>query len=345
MLHTTSQANGERLALISLPTPFEPMDRLSRHLGGPRIWAKRDDCTTLGGGGNKSRKLEFLTAEALRDKADTVITAGAIQSNHCRQTAAASARLGMKCIVVLTDSVGGRTEAYRESGNALLSSLFGAEVRHFPDGTDVTVVMAEIADEVSKAGGTPYLVPIGGSNAVGASAYAYAIREMQEQADQIGASIGSIVLATGSCGTHAGLLAGVIAEASAISVQGVSVSKPAAELHPRVLALTADTLSAIGSSLTPDPATVKIDDRFVGQGYGLPTEEMREAVTLFARTEGILLDPVYSGKAAAGLIQLIREGSLGYGGDVLFWHTGGSVGLFAYDDVFNLATLTASASA
>ena len=339
MPHPISSAAAERLALVSLPTPFEPLDRLSRQLGGPRIWAKRDDCTTLGGGGNKSRKLEYLMADALRCNADTVITAGAIQSNHCRQTAAAAARLGMNCILVLTDSVAGRTKAYHEGGNALLSLLFGAEIRNYPNGTDSAVEMNGIADEVRKRGGTPYIVPVGGSNALGAASYAYAVREIQAQAEVESAAIDSIVVATGSGGTQAGLLAGTIAEAPAISVHGVSVSKTAADLHPRLTALTTETLREIGSTLTLISGDVKVDDRFTGAGYGQPTREMQEAVTLVARTEGILLDPVYSGKAMAGLIQLLREGAVGTNGDVVFWHTGGSVGLFAYDDVFNLAAL------
>lgn len=339
MRNQLNRYGSQAVSLISLPTPLEPMLRLSERLGGPRIWIKRDDCTTLGGGGNKSRKLEFLMAAALKEGADVVITTGALQSNHCRQTAAAAARLGLGCVLVLIESVSGRSASYNASGNVLLSGLFGAELRRFPAGTDGLSVMNEAADELRSRGLRPYVVPMGGSNAVGAAAYAHAINELQTQTADANARIGSIVVATGSCGTHAGLLCGTIMNNLDVTVQGMSITKLEPELSPLVHALTIETLKEFGASPDVPEGSVRIDDRFIGEGYGQPTESMIDAVKLVARCEGLLLDPVYSGKAMAGLIRLVRDGAFERDADVVFWHTGGSVGLFAYDDVFNLDAL------
>lgn len=328
--------------LISLPTPFEPLSHLSRLLGGPRIWMKRDDCTTLGGGGNKSRKLELLMAAAIEEGADTVITTGALQSNHCRQTAAAAAKLDLECILILVESVEGRAVSYNTGGNVLLSHLFGADVRRFPDGTDGAAAMSEVAEQLRSRGKHPYIIPLGGSNALGSAAYAHAIDEIKTQATAVHADIDTIIVATGSGGTHAGLLAGIAMNNSSMTVQGISVAKPAADISPLLHSLTIDTLKELKSAARPASDVVKIDDRFIGDGYGQPTDEMLEAVTLLARCEGLLLDPVYSGKAMAGLIQLVREQAFDKASDILFWHTGGSVGLFAYDDIFSLPALERS---
>lgn len=320
---------AQKVSLATLPTPLEPLPALTRALGGPEIWVKRDDCTGLAGGGNKARKLEYLMAEAVSLGADTIVTAGGIQSNHARQTAAAAARLGLRCILALTDSVPGRSPAYHSGANLLLDRLFGADIRFFAGDADADAVMAEIAAACLAEGGRPYVIPIGGSNAVGARAYVDAAAEVLEQGRALGVSFDHVVVTTGSGGTHAGLALG-FADAD-LSVLGISVSRARAAAMERVTDLVEKTAKSFSLDGRPE---ILIDDRFVGPGYGLPTEAMVEAVGLVARTEGLLLDPVYTGKAMAGLIGHIREGRFGRGDGILFWHTGGSLALFAYDDVF-----------
>ncbi|MBF9233167.1 D-cysteine desulfhydrase family protein [Microvirga alba] len=327
---STSEA-PQKVPLASLPTPLEPLTALTRVLGGPEIWVKRDDGTGLAGGGNKARKLEYLMAEALALGADTIVTAGGIQSNHARQTAAAAARLGLRCILVLTDSVPDRSSAYHKSANLLLDRLFGADIRFLDGSADPDAAMADIAARCEAEGRCPYVIPVGGSNAVGARAYVDAAAEVLDQAAALGVRFSHVVLATGSGGTHAGLVVGFAAREVDLPVLGVSVSRKREEAIHRVRGLVEKTAAVVGSEGFSD---ILIDDRFVGPGYGMPTEAMAEAVRLVARTEGLLLDPVYTGKAMAGLIALIREGTFRPDDRVLFWHTGGSVALFAYDEVF-----------
>lgn len=320
-----------KVPLAHLPTPLEPLPALSRALGGPEIWVKRDDCTGLAGGGNKARKLEYLMAEAVARKADRIVTAGGIQSNHARQTAAAAARLGLRCTLVLTDSVPGRGAAYHGSANLLLDRLFGADIRFYEGSADPDAAMAEVAASHAALGERPYVIPVGGSNAVGARAYVDAAAEAVDQATRLGQSFSHVVLATGSGGTHAGLALGLAVCDAAVPVVGISVSRARDAATERVRMLVKSTAALIGVEHDPE---ILVDDRFVGPGYGQPTETMREAVDLAARTEGLLLDPVYTGKAMAGLISLVREGRFTQGDRVLFWHTGGSIALFAYDEVF-----------
>lgn len=322
-----------RLAL--LPTPFEQLPRLSQALGqngkGPSIWMKRDDCTGFAGGGNKVRKLEYLVAEALKQGADTLVTMGAIQSNHARQTAAAAARNGLACVLLLTDSVANRSESYRTNGNWLLDRIFGAEIRLFPAGGDA------IADEavagLKAQGKRPYFIPVGGSNALGSLAYRDALLELAGQAKAEGVGIDHIVVPTGSGGTHAGILAGVEDAVLGCRVRGVSVSRAADQAGAIVSGLVNDIYALEGRQRGQQVA-LEIDDSQVGPGYGQPTPAMIEAVELVARTEGILLDPVYTGKAMAGLIALVRSGAIGPDETVVFWHTGGAPGLYAYPEVF-----------
>jgi D-cysteine desulfhydrase family pyridoxal phosphate-dependent enzyme len=321
-----------RIKLAHLPTPLERLTALSASLGGPEIWVKRDDCTGLASGGNKARKLEYLMHDALAEGADTIITAGGIQSNHARQTAAAAARLNLRCILVLTDSVPGRSNTYHRGGNVLLDHLFGADIRTVGGDVDPLEAMSDIADICSRAGGKPYCIPVGGSNAVGARAYVDAAGEMLDQAKLAGVGFSHVVLPTGSGGTHAGLVAGLAMRDSPIEVIGISVSRMREEAARRVSDLTRDTFSLLGIK-RPLPE-ICIDDRFVGEAYGIPTSAMTEAVRKVARSEGLLLDPVYTGKAMAGLMALVAEGRLTKADRVLFWHTGGSVALFAYGDVF-----------
>ena len=321
-----------RIKLAHLPTPLERLASLSASLGGPEIWVKRDDCTGLASGGNKARKLEHLMHDALAKGADTIITAGGIQSNHARQTAAAAARLNLRCILVLTDSVPGRSHVYHHGGNVLLDRLFGAEIRLVEGDVDPLDAMSEIARQCSGAGGKPYCIPVGGSNAIGARGYVEAAGEMLDQSKLAGMVFSHIVLPTGSGGTHAGLIAGLAMRDARVDVIGISVSRLRQEAVQRVSDLTRDTFSLLGID-RPVPE-IWIDDRFVGEAYGIPTAAMAEAVRRVARTEGLLLDPVYTGKAMAGLMALVAEGRLTKADRVLFWHTGGSVALFAYEDVF-----------
>lgn len=330
-------ARFPRIRLVHAPTPLEPMKRLSEALGGPNLWIKRDDCTGLATGGNKTRKLEFLMADALAQKADTVITQGATQSNHARQTAAAAAKLGLACEILLEDRTGYAHDDYRRSGNVLLDRLFGASVAHFPGGTDMDAAMARRADELRAQGRRPYVIPGGGSNAVGALGYAACALELAEQANAIDLPIDCVVHATGSSGTQAGLVAGFEGSRSGIPVLGIGVRAARAPQEEKVYALACATADLLGVAGAVSRASVVANCDYVGAGYGVPTPGMIEAVTMVARTEGIALDPVYSGKGMAGLIDLIRKGHFKRGQNVVFVHTGGAVGLFGYLHAFGPA--------
>ncbi len=322
----------ERVRLVQSPTPLELLPRLSDHLGGPRIYVKRDDCTGFAAGGNKGRKLEFLMADAAKAGADTVITAGALQTNHGRQTAAAAAKLGLKCILVLTDSVANRSPAYHASGNLLLDRLTGAEIRRVPAGTDAEAEMAKTADELRRAGRVPYVIPVGGSSPIGSLGYAVAGEEIAQQAKALGIRPAAVVHATGSCGTQVGLLLGLAS--AGIPVTGVCVSRPKDDQEARVKALLARTVTELQLDARLATLAVEADDRFIGPGYGQPSPGMVEAVRLAAECEGLFLDPVYTGKGFAGLVQRIREGRYRKDEAVAFVHTGGLPGLFVYDEAF-----------
>ena len=321
-----------RVQLGHLPTPLEHLPRLGKHLGGPDIWVKRDDCTGLATGGNKTRKLEFSMAEAIEQGADTIVTVGAVQSNHVRQTAAAACKLGLRCEVLLEHRVKNPSVNYANSGNVLLDRVFGANLREYPGGTDFDTAMQDVAEEVQSNGGKPYLVPGGASNTVGALGYVNCAIELLEQADAIGLSIDHIVTATGSAGTQAGLVTGLKALQRDIPLLGIGVNAPQDAQEEKVYQLACATAEVIGK-----PGIIARDDvaancNYVGEGYGVPTDEMNEAVLLLARLEGLLFDPVYSGKALAGMIDLIRRGEFGDAENIVFLHTGGAVALFAYSD-------------
>jgi L-cysteate sulfo-lyase len=306
------------------------MERLSAVLGGPKLWIKRDDCTGLGSGGNKTRKLEYLMGEALAQGADTIVTQGAVQTNHGRQTAAAAARLGLRCIILLEHRVETNDTDYLSNGNVLLDELFGAELRHFPGGGDMNAALEPVGEEIRAAGGKPYLIPGGGSNTTGALGYVGCAQELLWQANERSLRIDHVVHATGSAGTQAGLVTGLEASNSGIPVLGIGVRAPKAKQEDNVHKLAEATADKVGmkGGIARDRIVANCD--YVGGGYGVPTESMVEAVRLFARQEGILLDPVYSGKGAAGLIDLIRKGFFARADNVVFVHTGGSAGLFAY---------------
>ncbi|MFO1079576.1 MAG: D-cysteine desulfhydrase [Reyranellaceae bacterium] len=323
-----------RVRLAHLPTPLEPLTRLSERLGGPRLWIKRDDCTGLATGGNKTRKLEYLVADALAQGADTLITVGALQSNHARQTAAAATRLGLKCVLVLEERQTQPTEVYRHNGNLLLDRLLGATLKRVPRDTPLVDAAERAAEEVRRAGGRPYVMPAGGSTPVGALGYVGCALELLQQANDQGLRIDHVVHATGSSGTQAGLLAGFEGARSGVKVLGVTVGRPKASQEHNVAQLLDRTWAHLGLAGEAPHDAVAADDSYVGEAYGVPTPGMIEAVRLLAETEGVLLDPVYSGKAMAGLIDLVRRGRFGRDETVVFIHTGGQAGLFAYEPVF-----------
>jgi D-cysteine desulfhydrase family pyridoxal phosphate-dependent enzyme len=309
-----------RLRFAYLPTPIEALPRLSDALGGPGLWIKRDDQTGLAFGGNKTRKLEFLVAEARDQGAKTLITGGALQSNHCRQTAAAAARFGFKCILVLT-----RDEPERPSANLLLDELFGAEIVYVADRKDRDRILQETFDRAAKDGMKPYLVPYGGSNPTGALGYAFAMQELIEQ----NVHADWIVFATSSGGTHAGLLLGRRVFGYKGKVLGISVDESEGWLKEHVSELASLASERLGKRIEFTPADVLANARYCSAGYGVLTEQEREAIRSFAGYEGILLDPVYTGRAAAGMIDLIRRGFFKKDETVLFLHTGGQPALFA----------------
>ncbi len=323
-----------RVRLCHAPTPLEPMPRLSEALGGPTLWVKRDDCTGLATGGNKTRKLDFLMGEALARGADCVVTQGAVQSNHARQTAAAAARLGLDCVVLLERRVPDTGDDYERTGNVFLDQMFGAEVRFCAAGGDMNAAAEAIGEELAAAGRKPYVIPGGGSNPTGALGYVSCAMEMLQQANDMGLRIDHVVHATGSAGTQAGLVVGFAGTNSGIPVLGISVRQPREKQEQAVHALAERTAEHAGVAGGIARDAVVADGGYVGPGYGQPTPEMVEAIRLLARTEGLLLDPVYSGKGMAGLIGLIRAGRFTAGENVVFVHTGGAVALFAYEGLF-----------
>jgi L-cysteate sulfo-lyase len=326
-----------RVALAHLPTRLEFLPRLTEQLGGPEIWVKRDDCTGLATGGNKTRKLEFSMGEALELGADTVITVGAVQSNHVRQTAAAAARLGMRCEVLLEHRVAKPSDLYLNSGNVLLDRIFGANLREYPKGTDFDAEMNDIAGEVRASGGTPYIIPGGASNPVGALGYVGCAEELLQQCEEQDVAFDHVVLASGSAGTHAGMVVGLRASGSDIPILGVGVSIPRDEQEEKVFKLARETADYIDRPGCVAREDIVADCNYIGPGYGEPTAGMNEAVLMLARTEGLLFDPVYSGKALAGMIDYIRQGRFTADQKIVFLHTGGIAGLFAYADTLDIA--------
>jgi D-cysteine desulfhydrase family pyridoxal phosphate-dependent enzyme len=313
-----------RVRLAQLPTPIEELPRLSRALGGPRILAKRDDLTGLAGGGNKTRKLEFSLGEALRQEADTLVTLGAVQSNHARQTAAAAARCGLRCVLVLS---GGPPRA--ENGNLLLDRLLGAEVVFAGARTREEVAAEAVAAERA-AGRRPFLIPVGASDEIGAVGYVAAAEELAAQLEAQRLRVDRIVFASSSFGTQAGLCLGVKALGLGAQIAGVAIDAPRAEVQAQVAALAGRTARRLGLDVAIDPGAVIAFDGYLGGGYAVLGDAEREAIALVARQEGLLLDPVYTGRAMAGLVDLVRKKAFGAGETILFWHTGGTPALHAY---------------
>ena len=325
-------ARFPRIRFAHLPTPLEPLPRLSETLGGPEIWIKRDDCTGLSTGGNKTRKLEFLMAAAIAEGAEVVMTQGATQSNHARQTAAAAARLGLKCHLLLENRTGSNDPGYLTSGNVLLDRLHGASFEHRAGGGDMNAEMEKVADTWRQDGRKVYTIPGGGSNTVGALGYVDCALELIGQLNRMDLAIDHLVTATGSSGTQGGLVAGLRILNASFPVLGIGVRAPKAQQEANVLKLAAATAEMLGHPGVVRPQDVVADCDYVGEGYGIPAESTLEAITMLAELEGILLDPVYSGKGMAGLIGQIRQGRFKKGQRVVFLHTGGSVALFGYQE-------------
>ncbi len=328
-------ARFPRVRLFPTPTPLEKMENLTRHLGGPQIWIKRDDCTVVATGGNKVRKLEFLAGDAQACGADHLITQGAVQSNHVRQTIAVANRLGMKCSVLLEHRVETNDPNYVGSGNVLLDKLMGASIEYRQSGLDMNAEAERKSEELRAAGAKPYVIPGGGSNRVGALGYVSCAQELMQQADEMGLKIDRVVHATGSAGTQAGLVVGLVGINAGVRVLGIGVRAPKDRQEANVHKLAQEVAEYVGVHGGIPRQAVEANCDYVGAGYGQPTDGMYEAVSLVARLEGILLDPVYSGKGMAGLIDLIRKGKIGSNETVVFLHTGGAVGLFGYNSFFD----------
>ena len=315
-----------RYSLGFFPTNLHPLPNLSARLGGPALWVKRDDQTGLATGGNKTRKLEFLVGDALAQDADTLVTVGAPQSNHARQTAAAAARAGLKSALVLRGAA-----PARRTGNILLDDLIGAEVFWAGD-RNVSDVMLEVADALRARGQKPYLIPLGGSNPIGATGYALAMQELVEQSQTLDVAFDAIVFATSSGGTQSGLTVGARGTGFNGRILGISVDHPARDLVSELIELANATADHVGLLATFAADDFEVNDQYLGGGYAVMGEPEREAIRLTAQAEGLLVDPVYTGRAMAGLIDLIRQGEFTSGQQVLFWHTGGTPALFAYTD-------------
>ena len=316
-----------RFRLAQLPTPIERLDRLSGELGGPDLLIKRDDLTGLALGGNKARKLEFLVGQALEQGADTLVTAGAAQSNHCRQTAAAAAKAGLKCELILNSQ-----KPILQNGNLLLDELLGAKC-HWIERPQFPVKLSELPEQLRAQGRKPYVIGIGGSNGVGATGYVLAMIELEGQLRTIQHRLDHIVFASSSGGTQAGMVLGAQLAGFGGQLHGVSVDKDNLEreaYEEEVAQIANECAQYIGSDIRLTKQHIKVVYGYTGEGYGVVSNLEREAIRLMARNEGVILDPVYTGRAFGGLIDLIRKGAFKRGESVLFWHTGGAPALFAY---------------
>lgn len=314
-------------------TPLEFLPRFTEAVGGPRVYIKRDDLLGLTSGGNKTRKLEFLVADALAQGADTLITCGAVQSNHCRLTLSAAVKEGMKCRLVLEERV---PDSYspEASGNNFLFQLLGVEkITVVPAGSDMMAAMNSVAEDLKAEGRKGYVIPGGGSNAIGATGYVACAQEIQDQLFEMGVEIHRLCVASGSAGTHAGLLTGFIGCNMNIPVVGIGVSRDPQDQDPLVHKLAMETAKRLGIRQEIEREPVVTFGDYWRPKYSVPNAKMVEAVNLMAKTEGILLDPVYTGKAVAGLIDLCRKGYFRKDENVLYVHTGGSPALYAYRKV------------
>ena len=318
-------------------TPLERAHKLELFLGkkSPKIYIKRDDMLGLTGGGNKTRKLEFLMADAIEKKATAIITCGAIQSNHCRLTLAAAIRENCECHLVLEERIP-NTFDQEASGNNFLFQLLGATSTTLAKkGENTQAIMKKMADELTKQGKTPYIIPGGGSNEIGSLGYVNCFYEIKNQIKTLAINPSTIICTSGSSGTHAGLVTGIKITKTPIKCLGISVMRSKIEQTELVRSLASKTARLLQANTNINHEDVLIDDNYIGNGYSMPTPEMIEAVTILAQTEGILLDPVYTGKALAGMIDLIRKNSISSDETIIFIHTGGSPALYAYQKDFH----------
>jgi D-cysteine desulfhydrase len=324
------------------PTPLEHLPQLSAHLGGPQIWVKRDDQLGLAQGGNKTRKLEFLIADALAQGADTLVTVGGVQSNHCRLSLAAARREGLDCHLIVEEDLGPEgtglgpagSNPPEFTGNFLLFDLLGADsVTVLGNGADLLGEAESLAESLRSEGKNPYVIPVGGSNPIGALGYVDCAQEMLNQFASARLESTTIITPSGSAGMQAGLIVGLQAAGSSTAVVGINVSRAREDQETKINGLVGSAAELLGLSPAARKHTVGLGD-YYGIGYALPTAGMVEAVRLFARTEGILLDPVYTGKAAAGLIDLVRQGRFSAEENVVFIHSGGVPGLYARAQAF-----------
>ena len=333
-----SHDHYSRLRFARTPTPLEPMPNLTKLLGGPNLYVKRDDLTGLAFGGNKVRQLEYWFGDIAEKGADTVITTGATQSNHARVTAAMASKLGLKCEVQHEKRVPDRDEAYYESGNVLLLKLMGARLHDYPVGEDehgADAALEEIADRVRSEGGEPYVIPLAPVHPpLGALGYVDMIDELLEQAQEQDLRIDAIVTPTGSASTHGGILVGLRSRGNGIPVYGICVRRGAGAQRERVLDRARAAAGLLGRQDLIEEDDIIVDDTYLGPGYGLPDERLMEGIRLAAGCEALIVDPVYSGKTFGGLIGLVREGAFGKEENVVFVHTGGTPALFAYTGMF-----------
>lgn len=339
-----------RVELSHLPTHLDHLSNLSKKLQGPKIWAKRDDCTGLAMGGNKARQLEFYIGDAISKGADTLLTTGAVQSNHVRMTIAAARKLGLEVEVQLENRVEGRQDEYYSSGNPFLMKMMGAKIHYYPVGEDeegADRVLHQRADEIRASGGHPYVIPLSGNHIpYGSLGYVKCAEELLLQLMHASLKIDAIVIPSGSATTHAGLLAGLKTLGSEIPVYGFCVRRDQASQAERVLAKACQVAEMIDNPGVVAKKDVWLDDRMLRPGYGQLNNDLLEALHLTAQCEGMLLDPTYNGKSMAGLIHLVRSGHFKPGQNVVFLHTGGTPSLFGYPEILEdeekLATLQAS---
>jgi L-cysteate sulfo-lyase len=330
-------SNFVKFPLLEGPTPIQRLSRLEQALGcGVHIYVKRDDLMGLGGGGNKLRKLEFLIGEAMSQGCDTIITTGGLQSNHARLTAASAARVGMACELFLTHNVSRHDDAYLRNGNVLLDGIFGATVYQVPNGDDPLEAAKARGAALAAQGRMAYVVGLGGSSPVGCLGYVACAEELIQQEESLGVTFAQIIVANGSGGMHAGLVTGMIAlDQNPRRVKAFSVLAPQARAYSQTMEMVSSTLLKLGSNANVAADAVQLSTSQLGDGYGLPTKAMLDAVRLLARKEGLLLDPVYSGKAFAGLLAAIHVGEIAKHEAVLFFMSGGTPGLFAYEPAFS----------
>ena len=319
-----------REKFCTLPTPIQPMKRLSDQLSSVNIYIKRDDLTGIGFGGNKNRKLEYLLADALLQNADTVITEGAVTSNHCLQTAASAARVGIKCELVLSDShIGDRV-----AGNLLLQHILDVKIHRVKDSSDRKTMMQQVADDLTAAGKTPYIIPTGGSNKIGILGYINFVKEIAQQAKEMDIKFDYFVFATGSAGTQAGLLAGKKLYYPKMDIKAITVGDGKDEIISSIKEIIKNFEELHTIDLDIKDEEIIVLDGYFGEGYGIPSKELIATVKLIAKLEGVFLDPVYNGKAMIGLIDLVKQKRFEKDANILFLHSGGGPAIFAYDEYF-----------